>query len=1611
MTISNRLSLQMLLLCCLTFFGTRVRAQQEAEIVSINAAGCLEYESDAIGNFIPDYSYAGYRNGEAPIPAVPTVQTIAPVSGDNTAHIQAAIDAVAALPMGADGIRGAVELAAGTYPVAGSLIINANGVVLRGVGQGDDPATSTIIVGEGNSPQARNLITVGGASFVSWNSAEAGTRSDIISPVVPAGARTIRVDNPGLYEVGDNVIITHPSTNEWLETINFGNTGSDAPWVAGQLDLIYNRYITAINSATGQITLDVPLYDRLDRSLSQAEVYVLNEPDIRRNSGVENLRIAVASSGALNEAHVRTAIFLEGVEDVWVRDVTALRFSYAAVNTEVATRVTVSGCSGLTPHSPITGGRRYNFAANFQSNNILFTDCTGSDGRHTFVCNAASTGSGIVFHNSTSSGDLSASEGHRRWSQALLFDNITFTDPSTFTLLGLYNRGNFGTGHGWSAVHSTAWGVSVPFSRFIVLQRPPGRQNYAVGCNALVTNEGPFVFPIGYSELTNETPAIASLYTTQLAKRLELGPLPDPPAGLSAFGYPDRTEINWQDVSAEETGYEVFISLDGGNTFNSLATVPADATTYDDVVRDNPENVRYRVVAQRNSCASPPSGHASVGPPPVDLSARFVTYFQQDTLPEINLSNSAGAVSTFTLDEACETLAISVTDPAVAPLGAFSPYVIRVRDDMGNDITDITERVNISMRVRTASPVTISTLFRSGGGGSDERSSLQSFAVPGDTTAWTTFTLSYGPDDLAGFNPADLRDCWFYLDRGTENFNGNEIFFDFIAIAGEADEDQFSPCSLDGEDAPLFAEYFTADTLTSVNVNSTAGLVSTFGLDTDCETLSLAVTDPANAPLPAFNAYQVRATDAAGDPIQDISENVSVDLRVRSAASVVLDFLFRSGAGTSTERSSRKAVTVPGDLENWYEFTLTWEAGELEGFDPTDLRDLWLYLDRGDENFNGNQIIFDHIVIGGEADELAFSPCSLDDTDPTAFFEYFQADNLESTSLNLNSSAGQVSTFNLNTECETLTVAVTDPVNAPLGGFDAFQFRATDTNGDPITDISTQVSVNFRARSAADVAVDFLFRSGGGTSGERSLRKSVTVPGDLDNWYDFTLTWEAGELEGFDPTDLRDLWMYLDRGDENFNGNEFILDHLVIGAAADESAFSPCSLGGGDPVTFFEYFNAPDLESTSLNLNSNAGQLATFDLDTECETLTIAVSDPTNAPLGGFDPFQFRATDANGDPITDISSQVSVNFRARSAAEVAVDFLFRSGGGTGDERSSRKSVTVPGDLENWYEFTLTWEAGDLEGFDPTDLRDLWVYLDRGDENFNGNEFILDHLVIGGVADEAFYSPCSLNEAEPTPFFEYFTADDLESTSVNLNSNGAVVTTFDLDTECETLTISVADPETAPLGAFSPYIIRASDDTGDPITNITGLVSVTVRVRSVAEVTLDFLFRSGAGGSDERSGRKSVTVPGDLESWSELTLTWEAGELEGFDPADLRDLWMYVDRGNDNFNGNELIFDHIVIGGTPDETLKSPCFLTNTNEAPELASVSVFPNPTQHTLSIRSDQPAALVGWELLDGQGRVLASGDNVRVPIQIGTFPQGMYVLRIAGQNGGFVHRRIIKL
>ncbi len=530
----ENMKLNTLTLVYLALFSiTQSQSMWQSKIIHWGENGKLVYERDTEGNRIPDFSYAGYMGGGVPLPQIPVKKTIAPVKGDNTMHIQSAIDEVGNMPPDKNGFRGALLLQPGYYPVSGTLKIKYSGVILRGSGDGEDTTKNTVIFGTGDIPHQRTLLIAGGGGKNAWRSFPKTPLTGITSDTILLGENSFAVENTDSYKVGDNIIICHPCTEAWLKKIDYGATNNTAlsdgkpkgePWKVGEQPVTYNRIITAISG--NRITVNVPVYYTLIKQDAPSYIYKIARKGILNNIGIENLRVDIENKGGEDEDHVLEAIELTQLEDSWVRDCTMLHYVHAGINTSWAVRVTIANCKSIDPVSIITGKRRYNFCVSASSQQILFYKCYAQNGRHHFISNGTSSASCIVFLECTSKGTYAASEGHRRWSQALLFDNITELESNMkgkTIVLGLYNRGSMGTSHGWASVNSVAWNYKTSHNT-IIIQKPPTAQNYAVGCTANVTGKhppAPFEHPEGYIEGTNsEYLSPVSLYRAQLSERL-----------------------------------------------------------------------------------------------------------------------------------------------------------------------------------------------------------------------------------------------------------------------------------------------------------------------------------------------------------------------------------------------------------------------------------------------------------------------------------------------------------------------------------------------------------------------------------------------------------------------------------------------------------------------------------------------------------------------------------------------------------------------------------------------------------------------------------------------------------------------------------------------------------------------------------------------------------------------------------------------------------------------------------------------------------------------------------------------------------------------------------
>jgi hypothetical protein len=467
--------------------------------------GRLAYTSDAEKNRIPDFSYAGYRYGEASLPTVAQVVRLTPAAGDNTARIQQALDQVGARTPDARGIRGAVVLAPGTYEIGGTLRVDRSGVVLRGAGDGGNAAQDTILRATGDTPHQRAVVVLGSGNST-WTAS--ATRTNITTAFVPVGSLGFQVASTTGFAVGDNVLVLHPSTQAWIDAVDGG--GTHPRWTPGMVDILYNRRIRALSGNT--VTLDAPIYNGLDRSLSQSVMAKVSESHITE-AGVEDLRIDIVTAGGEDEDHAWNGVNVNGAQDSWVRGVTALHFGYAGVRVDGSVRITIEECQALEPVGIRTGGRFYNFATNSRSQLILFRKCHAADGRHGLVSNGESSVSGVVFHRCTLDGGHDNEAGHRHWTQAVLFDNVVESGSGSLRLI---NRGDWGTSHGWGSTHSVAWN----FNKGMLVQKPPTGQNYGISASGSFPTNFPWPGAQGFVEQRSGSLVPASLYEAQICDRL-----------------------------------------------------------------------------------------------------------------------------------------------------------------------------------------------------------------------------------------------------------------------------------------------------------------------------------------------------------------------------------------------------------------------------------------------------------------------------------------------------------------------------------------------------------------------------------------------------------------------------------------------------------------------------------------------------------------------------------------------------------------------------------------------------------------------------------------------------------------------------------------------------------------------------------------------------------------------------------------------------------------------------------------------------------------------------------------------------------------------------------
>jgi hypothetical protein len=470
--------------------------------VYFNQQGKLTYKTTEKGDRIIDFSYAGYGGGGQSIPSPAVKITVHAVEGDNTANIQAAIDAISKLKM-VNGFRGAVLLTPGNYNCEGTLNIQTSGVVLRGSGVG----TGGTIISLTGKPHTC-IIVKGNVS-----EKNTGKATVIVGAYVPAGAVSFEVADASGLATGDTIRITKPVTDAWIQFMGMDQLvrdGKKQTWMSG--DISTDRVISKI--AGNRITVDLPLTDSYDAAYTSpgTTVQKINITGQLSNIGIENLRIvSPEQSVTISEGHHR-AFTMSGITDGWARNLEIVN----TVNSISVTgkRITVEDISIV--HDLPTIGAAKPADLNGSGPQILFNRCTITGSNLFFFATGAKVTGPIVLLHCTFNGN-GWIQPHQRWATGVLVDNCKVPDGG----IDFMNRGTAGSGHGWAIGWSVAWNCT---ARSFLNQQPPGAMNWVIGSTGeqrkRAISSGMPILPEGTYDAHTTPVQPQSLYMAQLAERL-----------------------------------------------------------------------------------------------------------------------------------------------------------------------------------------------------------------------------------------------------------------------------------------------------------------------------------------------------------------------------------------------------------------------------------------------------------------------------------------------------------------------------------------------------------------------------------------------------------------------------------------------------------------------------------------------------------------------------------------------------------------------------------------------------------------------------------------------------------------------------------------------------------------------------------------------------------------------------------------------------------------------------------------------------------------------------------------------------------------------------------
>ncbi|KAG0050068.1 hypothetical protein BGZ83_005153 [Gryganskiella cystojenkinii] len=504
------------------------------------------------GDRIMDFSMVGWNEGNTELPdprSIPVFENLSPRdgadsdqdTGDDWERIQSALDRVSqktavSVQDGTVIPTGALVLTRGVYRISKPLNIRKSGILLRG-----DPAGGSRIVCKWEPTGPQYAIEINGEEDEMLDE----TRVPVVSDYTPVGSYFLALDPtflPGTgLTVGDKVILSRIGNDRWIRDIGMDDFDSDKkrvkPWKKMRTQMY--RTIKSLNPQTGIAQLDAPLPISIRRHYGGGWVTKYQDNKIRA-LGVQFLDLVFPKNIGRKiddmldeegrgsddyrfsrEIFSNYALRIDQAQHLYFSHITSAFFHNFVSTGKNVHHVTMDSIVHSYPEEMLSGQSAFQLSGQL----TLIKNTLSQGSFHFFVDIDKVPGPNVVHRVQAinvgkpyqplpldfAPGDVGP---HMKFCTGILFDQVV-TDGT----IEIVNRGDMGSGQGYSGANSVVWNSRA--REGILTHRATGFENFVIGSEEFEARDRMPWGSHGWKEHLGSEVLPGSLYIRQLNDRLD----------------------------------------------------------------------------------------------------------------------------------------------------------------------------------------------------------------------------------------------------------------------------------------------------------------------------------------------------------------------------------------------------------------------------------------------------------------------------------------------------------------------------------------------------------------------------------------------------------------------------------------------------------------------------------------------------------------------------------------------------------------------------------------------------------------------------------------------------------------------------------------------------------------------------------------------------------------------------------------------------------------------------------------------------------------------------------------------------------------------------------